>query len=600
VIPVHQNNNVINLERTRRVDLTATQLFNRATKFGYFSQAASLAVTCYAKLWFVGFIFALLAGPAVAADAINKERPLRDIVVVVPEAWKSSLSKWEDFRTGQGHRIHLVLPAATAELTREAIKHAAEQHGSQVDVIVLAADAPDYQLNQTIRPPQDTVPTFYIESKVVVHFGSTPTIATDHPYSDWRQDGSHRTIVGRIPAKNAQALKDYCDRVIQYDTANDFNGSQRQIDIVAGVGGFGALTDTVVESVARQLLSEDIPIDYQLSMMQASPSSVYYPNPLLFSKTAVERINRGSLLWIYLGHGFVNTLDMIPHEGRMLPILNNDQLGQINVKGLPPLAIFLACYLGAYDAKDGCLAENMIMQPGGPIAAIAGSRVTMPYGMGILGGGMLEATFRDQRSTIGEILTCAKDRCTLKIESTVGQEQITAPKPTSKPSRREFLDTLATTLSPSGHDIALEREEHCHLFNLLGDPLLRISRPSDINLDSPESIRQGEMLLVSGSTPIAGRCEIEIVYPRKRIPDPAKKLRTAIQKATSDKLDLQQQLFDAANTSVITSKIIPSIQGSFEAEFDTKSMPTGQLEVRVSVYGDHGWGVKTLPIDIKK
>ncbi len=552
------------------------------------------------KLCLVGFIFAALAAPTLAVEAINKELPLRDIVVVVPESWTTSLSKWEDFRRGQGHRIHVVSPAATAELTREAIKNVSEQHGSQIDVIVLAADAPDYHLNQAVRPNQDTVPTFYVDSQVVVHFGSTPTIATDHPYSDWRQDGSHRTIVGRIPAKNAQALKDYCDRVIQYDTANDFNGSQRQIDIVAGVGGFGALTDTVVESVARQLLSEDIPIEYQLSMMQASPSSVYYPNPLLFSKTAVDRINRGSLLWIYLGHGFVNTLDMIPHEGRMLPILTNDQLGQINVKGLPPLAIFLACYLGAFDAKDGCLAEKMIMQPGGPIAAIAGSRVTMPYGMGILGGGMLEATFRDQRSTVGEILTCAKDNCIMEIELPVDQKQIAAPQPTSKPSRREFLDTLATTLSPSGHDIALEREEHCHLFNLLGDPLLKISRPSDINLNAPESILQGEALLISGKTPIAGRCEIEIVYPRKRIPDPAKKLRAAIQKATSDKLDLQQQLFDAANTSVITSKIIPSIQDNFEAEFDTRDLPTGQLELRVSVYGKNGWGAKTLSIEIKK
>lgn len=597
---MQQASNEIKLERLSYVDLTSSHLFNLAAKFGYFSQTASPAVASCTKLYFAGLICVLLAAPTLGVEAINKERPLRDIVVVVPETWQSSLSKWEDFRRGQGHRIHVVSPAATAELTREAIKNVAEQRGSQVDVIVLAADAPDYQLNQTIRTNQDTVPTFYVDSKVVVHFGSTPTIATDHPYSDWRQDGSHRTIVGRIPAKNPQALKDYCDRVIQYDTANDFNGSQRQIDIVAGVGGFGAITDTVVESVARQLLSEDIPLEYQLSMMQASPSSVYYPNPLLFSKTAVERINRGSLLWIYLGHGFVNTLDMIPHEGRMLPILNNDQLGQINVKGLPPLAIFLACYLGAFDAKDGCLAEKMIMQPGGPIAAIAGSRVTMPYGMGILGGGMLEATFRDQRSTIGEILTCAKDSCIMEIESPVEEKQSDAPKPISKPSRREFLDTLATTLSPSGHDIALEREEHCHLFNLLGDPLLKISRPSDISVDVPESVRQGEVLLISGTTPIAGRCEIELVYPRKRIPDPAKKLRTAIQKATSDKLDLQQQLFDAANTSVITSKHIPSIQDSFEADFDTKNIPTGQLEVRVSVYGDNGWGVKTMPIEIKK
>ncbi len=597
---MQQLSNEIKLERLSYVDLTSSQLFNLATKLGYFSQTASPAVACCTKLYFAGLICVLLAAPTVAVEAINKEHPLRDIVVVVPEAWQSSLSKWEDFRRGQGHRIHVVSPAATAELTREAIKNVAEQQGSQVDVIVLAADSPDYSPNQVVPARPDTVPTFYVDSKVVVHFGSTPTIASDHPYSDWRQDESHRTIVGRIPAKNAQALKDYCDRVIQYDTANEFNGSQRQIDIVAGVGGFGALTDTVVESVARQLLSEDVPLEYQLSMMQASPTSVYYPNPLLFSKTAIERINRGSLLWIYLGHGFVNTLDMIPYEGRLLPILTDDQLPQIKVTGLPPLAVFLACYLGAFDAKDGCLAEKMIMQPGGPIAAIAGSRVTMPYGMGILGGGMLEATFRDQRSTIGEILTLAKSSSIAKIESNSSEKPKVAPESKSKPSRREFLDTLATTLSPSGHDIALEREEHCYLFNLLGDPLLRISRPLDVDIKAPESIRQGEVLVISGTSPIAGRCDIEIVYPRKRIPDPAKKLRTAVQKATSEKLELQQQLFDAANAAVITRKNVTAIQDNFKAEFDTHGLPVGQLELRVTVYGDNGWAAKTWPIEIKK
>jgi len=579
---VQQKENVSNIQRT-----SGKQTINQA-------------LVCWLQLLVAGPFLFVFACPLLAAEAPNQDRPLRDIVVVVPDSWQTSLAKWQDFRKSQGYRVQIVSPGRTAEATREAIQTTSERSGSQVDCIVLAADAPDFQIGPTDPIQLNTVPTFYVDSKVVVRFGSTPTIASDHPYADWQQDGTHHTVVGRIPATSAKELKEYCDRVIQYDTANKFNGSQRQIDIVAGVGGFGALTDTVVESMTRQLLSEDIPREYQLSMMQASPGSVYYPNPLLFSQTALERLNRGSLLWIYLGHGFVNTLDMIPYEDRLLPILTNDQLPGIKVDGLPPLAIFLACYLGAFDAKGGCLAEKMIMQRGGPIAAIAGSRVTMPYGMGILGGGMLEATFRDQRSTIGEILTRAKNGSMVELNSREEEKQIDAPETASKPSRRQFLDTLATSLSPSGHDIALEREEHCYLFNLLGDPLLKISRPATIELHAPQSIQQGERIVVSGTSPIEGRCEIEIVYPRKRIPDQAKKIRVAIQRATSDKLELQQQLFDAANASVIATEVIPSIQGTFQAEFDTKDIPTGQLEIRVSIYGDSEWGVKSIPIEIKK
>ena len=579
---MQQQNNVSTIQKT-----SGKQTINRS-------------VVCWLQLLIAGPFLFVFANPLLAVEATNKELPLRDVVIVVPDSWQASLSKWQDFRKSQGYRVQIVSPGRTAEETREAIKTISERSGSQFDCVVLAADAPDFQISPTDPSQIETVPTFYVNSKVVVRFGSTPTIASDHPYADWRQDGNHHTVVGRIPATSAKELEEYCDRVIRYDTANTFNASQKQIDIVAGVGGFGALTDTVVESMTRQLLSEDIPREYQLSMMQASPSSVYYPNPLLFSQTALERLNRGSLLWIYLGHGFVNTLDMIPYEDRLLPILTNDQLPKIKVAGLPPLAIFLACYLGAFDAKGGCLAEKMIMQQGGPIAAIAGSRVTMPYGMGILGGGMLEATFRDQRSTIGEILTHAKHSTMVEPNSRDDEKQTGAPETASKPSRRQFLDTLATSLSPDGHDIALEREEHCYLFNLLGDPLLKISRPATIELNAPQSIQQGELIVVSGTSPIEGRCEIEIVYPRKRIPDQAKKIRVAIQRATSDKLELQQQLFDAANVSVIATAVIPSVHDTFRAEFDTKNIPTGQLEIRVSIYGDSGWGVKSIPIEIKK
>jgi hypothetical protein len=569
----------------------------------YLRRSTGFAIKCWLRAFLVGSLFVVCFQSLFATERTDVDDPPRRIVVVIPESWQASLAKWQDFRASQGYQVQMVAPGRTAEETRDAIRIASEANSKPIEFIVLAADSPDFRDSMNDTSSLNIVPTFYVDSNVVVHFGSTPTIASDHPYSDWRKTGKHETVVGRIPARSAKELEEYCDRVIRYETANSFNGSNRQVDVVAGVGGFGAITDTVVESMARQLLSEDIPREYQLSMMQASPSSVYYPNPLLFSQTALERINRGGLLWIYLGHGFVDTLDMIPFGDQLLPILTKDQLPQVNVKGLPPVAVFLACYLGAFDAGGGCLAEKMVMQTGGPIAVIAGSRVTMPYGMGILGGGMLEATFRDQKSTIGEILLHAKQASVAVVDTPVKEEQekqTDAPKLAGKPSRRQFLDTLAASLSPEGHDIALEREEHAYLFNLIGDPLLKISRPQTIEFDSPPSIRVGEPIVVAGTSPHAGRCEIEIVYPRKRVPDLAKKLRIEVQKATTGKLELQQKLFEAANTSVLSAEVIPSIHDTFRVKFDTNGFPTGQFEIRVSIYGEGQWSVRSIPVEIKK
>ena len=533
------------------------------------------------------------------ADPVEPDRLRQDIVVVVPPSWKTSLTRWEDFRRKQGYRIEFVAPERTAEETRSAIEKLAKEKGSHVDFLFLAADAPDFLQAQKDRQSTDRVPAFYVESKVVIHFGSSPTIVTDDPYSDWNSTGARDTVVGRVPATTPQALADYCDRVIRYETGRSADRALKQIDIVAGVGGFGSVTDTVVESMSRQLLSEDVPSEYQLTMTYASPSSVYYPSPLMFNKTIIDQLSRGGLFWIYLGHGFVDTLDVIPFEDRLLPIFTKNHLDQLNGTGLPPIAIFLACYLGAFDASDGCLAEKMIMQPGGPIAAIAGSRVTMPYGMAVLGSGMLHANFQDQLLTVGEILNRAKQASLLESTSAPSTDQASISVGKSSMSRRELLDVLALSLSPADHDIASERLEHCYLFNLLGDPLLRISRPSVVEFNTPKSIESGEQISISGKSPMAGFCEIEIAYPRERIPDKAKELRIKLQSKAGNQ-ELQHRLFESANDTIIARKAFSISEGAFQTEIATQDLPTGLVDLRVTVYAAERWCTKSSSIQIKK
>ena len=564
-----------------------------------------------AFLCFIGFIFSSTAN---AAEILNVAQTGTDVVVVVPTAWQTSLSKWQDFRRRQGYKIELVTPETTAEETRTTIQRLAKETGNKVNYIVLAADAPDFRNTPTDQLQTDTVPTFYVDSQVVVNFGSAPTIASDYPYSlgpyslgpyslgpnsDRLNSENRNTIVGRIPASDSRSLADYCDRVIRYEIEKPPDRSLKQIDVVAGVGGFGAVTDTIVENMTGQLLSEDIPHDYQMSMMYASPSSVYCPSPIQFSETAIKRFNRGSLFWIYLGHGFVDTLDMIPFEDRLLPIFTRDQIQELDVTGLPPIAILLACYVGAFDAPGGCLAEQMVMHAGGPVATISGSRVTMPYGMAVLGRAMLEATFKDTLLSIGEILSESKKRSLTSRDPANELEPFTAPKEVASASRRELLDTLAAALSPADHDIALERNEHCYLFNLLGDPLLRISRPTALEFTSTKTAIQGDLLNITCNSPIDGSCEIEIAYPRQRIPDKAKSLRDAFQKDNTNR-DLQQRVFEEANETTITRKIFPVTLGTFKAELSTENFPTGRLTINVSIYGTKTWRSGSSPIQIKK
>ena len=104
----------------------------------------------------------------------------------------------------------------------------------------------------------------------------------------------------------------------------------------------------------------------------------------------------------------------------------------------------------------------------GPVAVIAATRVTMPYGNTILGCELLRACFQDRPTAVGDVLLLA-------------QRRVLAPTPKDEPNNdqlRATLDGMAEVLSPPPVDLAAERREHVLMYQLIGDPLLRLHRPA--------------------------------------------------------------------------------------------------------------------------
>ena len=78
-------------------------------------------------------------------------------------------------------------------------------------------------------------------------------------------------------------------------------------------------------------------------------------------------------------------------------------------------------------------------------------------------------------------------------------------------SRRLVIDALAKAVSPQGSDLAAERFEHLHLFNLIGDPLLGLHFPRAMGVAATSSATAGSVVSVSGQAPCDGACTIELV-----------------------------------------------------------------------------------------
>jgi hypothetical protein len=504
-----------------------------------------------------------------------------DTVVVCPKAFVPALEPWLAHRYRQGRRFVHVPNTWTKEEIRNAIRHTAQQ--GKLRAVVLVGDA-EPQAEQDERVRQRTVPTHLTDAVVNVKFGSEPQIATDNWYADLDDDGTPEVAVGRIPADSAEELSRLVRRILQYEQAADHTTWRQQVNFIAGVGGFGGLVDSVTEMATRQFLSEGIPAGYNTSMTYASLASPYCPDPRRFHETTVNRFNEGCLFWVYIGHGHPNGLDRITIPGGQYPILEARDVKKLKPKQGSPIAVFLACYTGAFDREQDCLAEEMLRAEGGPVAVLAGSRVTMPYAMAVMGNEMLHEYFERRPETLGEVLLNTKRR------------MLAAPdaKDVLKNANRHLLDALASVLSPTADQLPAERLENVQLFNLLGDPLLRLSHPAQVELTAAREVVAGEAISVVGKSPVAGTCVLELCCKRDGLKFPAPDRSGFLPNhATLAKL---QETYVQANDRTWTRQSFPVPAGEFSVTIETPAECRGACQVRAFVTGNekHALGAASL------
>ena len=503
-----------------------------------------------------------------------------DTVVVVPRCFLATLQPWLNHRAAQGHRMLIVDPRMGSADVRVAVRNAAG--GGRLKYVVLVGDAePKAHLDPIVHARH--TPTFQVAAHVNVRWGSEPEIATDNPYADLNDDSIPDVAVGRISANTAAELRQIIDKILRYERQPRIGDWQRRVNFVAGVGGFGALTDAVVETTCKRIITNGIRPEYEVSMTYGSWRSPYCPDPRKFRDVTLHRLNEGALFWVYIGHGRLDSLDRIQVPNGDLPIFEAGDIGKLDCLHGPPIALMLSCYTGAFDHAQECLGEKMLLAPRGPIAVIAGSRVTMPYAMALLGTGMLDGFCGGNCATVGDLFLYGKRHlATSKSDPIIS---------------RKLLDSLARAIHPTKGDVEAERFEHLLLFNLIGDPLLRIPYPRAIGVNAPQRATAGTSILVEGQSPIAGDAVVELVCRCDRM-----RLRTGRRLRYDDSegaLARMSQVYDFANEKRWNSRQVQVTGGRFRVRLPIPNEAQGPSHVRVMIQGQDDFGVGASDIYIQ-
>lgn len=490
-----------------------------------------------------------------------------DAVVVRPADWSSSLEQWKQYRLQQGTQIYEVDAELGQVEIQKKIRELKSQHPG-IKFLLLAGD---------VSAQKTTIPTFYKSSKAMVQFRGPPTIATDSPYADLDDDEIPDLVMGRLPADSGEQLAKALARVIAYEQTAHTDLCQRDVHIVAGVGGFGMLADSVIEMTTKSFLSDRIPGWSNVSMTQASLSSNYCPDPRAFDEACIDKFNSGSAFWVYIGHGHVENLDFLRvKETEYLPILHVGHLPAMQCQiSKSPIAVFLACYTGAFDAQRDSLAERLVLKPDGAIAAIASTRVSGPYGLAMLSNGLLDQFYQQRTETLGEIVHLAKRSM---LEEKPLRTPIQVP-PIAKSRQLQMIESIASAMSPQDYDLRQERLEHVWEMHLIGDPLLRPRYPREIQLEVPKRVAPGQQLLVQGKLTDRTNLQVELALRRQDLP--ADIASESVDSDSEQGRQGYQGRYERANAKVIARLESVKESGDFDMQFQIpEDLPRGRYCIR--------------------
>jgi hypothetical protein len=242
------------------------------------------------------------------------------------------------------------------------------------------------------------------KNKMIIYQDNSGVTSEDY-FAMFRQDSRPEIPIGRIPAKNENDLKLVIDRIEEWNTKINPGWWRNTVLIIADDAINGSASGEYYHSeqaeassgvIDRGIITEKIfAYDYELDEYQNKPET---------SKDIIEKINEGTLIWYYIGHGSYDKLGTEDYFNAVTDIAKLTNKERLN------LFIAASCDVGEFDSYNfDSLGEQLLFEDnGGSIATISATRECY----GTMNTELLKYFLRyncNERLTVGEALMLAKD-----------------------------------------------------------------------------------------------------------------------------------------------------------------------------------------------
>ncbi|MFH1539205.1 MAG: C25 family cysteine peptidase, partial [bacterium] len=307
-------------------------------------------------------------------------------------------------------------------------------------------------------------------------------IGTDNFYALMDGDDIPDFAIGRLPADNREELDAMVAKIVEYETANAFGTWRRKASFFASEGHFGSV-DQLLEKLAKNMFKHNVLPLFDISMTYANPGMEYFYPADEFGGKVLERFRENPLFMIYIGHGDVMGFDDVRFEGRRYPIMGVDDVAKLNGGGgRYPIVFIMACNTGYFDSPEhDSIGEELVKNPKGPVGVFASSRVSDPYGNGVLAKEIANVLLYNLEPRIGDALIKAKRASVENYDKD-----------------RKYIDKVATLFIPID-EMPVSIREHLYLYNYLGDPATMVQFPMNrMDVQAPKEAAPGSKISVMG------------------------------------------------------------------------------------------------------
>lgn len=410
----------------------------------------------------------------------------------LPSVAISSASIWNHYGAGEAH------PA----LLERFLRARAAASSRPLRYLLLVGDA---TLDRGDLVEKATIPT---PMRRTMYNGAT---ASDHAYVANPAAPFAVPSVGRLPFEKPEVLRAFVDRLIRYETTPPPAATRRLLRFVTSEGRFGTLIDSLIERIFRNVLADYLPPAYEIEITFASQSSPFLWPPREFGDKVLDALNEGSLFYTYIGHGFAHGFDQL-HVGReRFPILTVKDLPRVDIQGVPPVMLVLACTTARFDyPRSEGIGEGLLQDPEGPIAYWGATRICHPAANSLVGYRLAARMGTMPPSArLGDLL-----RESWRDVTDPARFEKDAPQRMLRGGLALFLGGVPTSV------LAREGRE---MYALLGDPATKVAFPrNDLVVETKvESVAEGADAKVRQITavirgPLAEGTELHVSLERQR------------------------------------------------------------------------------------